>query len=254
MSGQPTIGLYAVSCSRWRRRQPWRSSTLLPAHASVYCRSVLYGIADNQLQRLQSVQNAAARLVTGTRRTEHITPVLQSLSHCTGSGLSTNLQHCLWCISVSLDVHQSTVARPAPVVLACDQLVFWRLMFRRQELNVTDHLPSPAFVTRHCPQEHLQHCWKLTCLINGCGAGVFELAPEKCTVWYDMIIMMSPFFPRSLELPLAVHAAACIWSKLVSFYLRCKCSVLVIIVNTERKKYNENNTWSVKCFNDSKVY
>ena len=44
-----------------------------------YCNSVLYGIADNQLQRLQSVQNAAARLVTGTRRTEHITPVLQSL-------------------------------------------------------------------------------------------------------------------------------------------------------------------------------
>ena len=51
-----------------------------------------YGIADNQLQRLQSVQNAAARLVTGgrpnqsrrsvlnrqltgTRRSEHITPV-----------------------------------------------------------------------------------------------------------------------------------------------------------------------------------
>ena len=44
-----------------------------------YCNSVLYGIADNQLQRLQSVQNAAARLVTGTRRSEHITPVLRSL-------------------------------------------------------------------------------------------------------------------------------------------------------------------------------
>jgi len=28
---------------------------------------------------MQSVQNAAARLVTGTRRTDHITPVLQSL-------------------------------------------------------------------------------------------------------------------------------------------------------------------------------
>ena len=38
-----------------------------------YCNFVLYGIADNQLQRLQSVQNAAARFVTGTRRTEHIT-------------------------------------------------------------------------------------------------------------------------------------------------------------------------------------
>ena len=78
---------------------------MTPVHSFVstrldYCNSVLYGIADNQLQRLQSVQNATARLVTCTRRTEHITPVLQSL-HC---GLSTNLHH--WCISVSLDVHQ----------------------------------------------------------------------------------------------------------------------------------------------------
>jgi len=44
-----------------------------------YCNSLLYGIADSQLRRLQSVQNADTRLITGTRRTEHITPVLQSL-------------------------------------------------------------------------------------------------------------------------------------------------------------------------------
>jgi len=46
-----------------------------------YCNSLLYGIADSdsQLRRLQSDQNAAAGLITGTRRTEHITPVLQSL-------------------------------------------------------------------------------------------------------------------------------------------------------------------------------
>ena len=44
-----------------------------------YCNALLYAIADCQLQRLQSVQNAAARLVTGLRRTEHITPILKSL-------------------------------------------------------------------------------------------------------------------------------------------------------------------------------
>ena len=38
-----------------------------------YCNAVLHGITDNQLQRLQSVQNAAARLVTRTGRCEHIT-------------------------------------------------------------------------------------------------------------------------------------------------------------------------------------
>jgi len=67
-----------LSCSRWRRKQPWCSSTLDSTHLH-YCNSVLYGIADNQLRRLQSAQNAVAWLATGMRRTEHITPVLKSL-------------------------------------------------------------------------------------------------------------------------------------------------------------------------------
>jgi len=44
-----------------------------------YCNSVCCGIADKLLQRLQSVQNAAARLVTRTGRREHISPVLREL-------------------------------------------------------------------------------------------------------------------------------------------------------------------------------
>jgi len=44
-----------------------------------YCNSLLTGVNDGLLRRLQSVQNAAARLVTGTRRCEHITPVLRQL-------------------------------------------------------------------------------------------------------------------------------------------------------------------------------
>ena len=44
-----------------------------------YCNSLLHGITDGLLQRLQSVQNAAARLVTGARRRDHITPVLHEL-------------------------------------------------------------------------------------------------------------------------------------------------------------------------------
>ena len=53
-------------------------------HAFICCRldncnALLYGIADNQFQRLQSVQNAVARLITGSRRSEHITQVLCSL-------------------------------------------------------------------------------------------------------------------------------------------------------------------------------
>ena len=44
-----------------------------------YTATLFCGISDILLQRLQAVQNAAARLVTGTRRCDHITPVLQQL-------------------------------------------------------------------------------------------------------------------------------------------------------------------------------
>ena len=42
-------------------------------------KSLLYGIPQTALQRLQKVQNCAARLITRTRKYEHITPVLQRL-------------------------------------------------------------------------------------------------------------------------------------------------------------------------------
>ena len=58
------------------------TKTLVQAFISCrldYCNSLLYGISDGLLRRLQSVQNAAARLVSGARRRDHITPVLQQL-------------------------------------------------------------------------------------------------------------------------------------------------------------------------------
>jgi len=51
-----------------------------------YCNSLFYGIAENLMSRLQSVQNAAARLVTGARRYDHITPVPLASSSMSGSG------------------------------------------------------------------------------------------------------------------------------------------------------------------------
>jgi len=44
-----------------------------------YCNLLYCGIADGLLSRLQPVQNAAARLVTGLGRREHITSVLRQL-------------------------------------------------------------------------------------------------------------------------------------------------------------------------------
>ena len=44
-----------------------------------YCNSLYVGIDQAELNRLQLVQNAAAHLLTGTKKREHITPVLSSL-------------------------------------------------------------------------------------------------------------------------------------------------------------------------------
>ena len=44
-----------------------------------YCNSCLWGLPQNQLDRLQTVQNNAARIVSGIRKRDHITPVLREL-------------------------------------------------------------------------------------------------------------------------------------------------------------------------------
>jgi len=44
-----------------------------------YCNSLYFGIADGLMSRLQSVQNAAARLITEVRRCEHITPAIRQM-------------------------------------------------------------------------------------------------------------------------------------------------------------------------------
>ena len=44
-----------------------------------YCNAILYGRTKSNVQKLQRVQNSIACIVTGTRRTEHITPVLSRL-------------------------------------------------------------------------------------------------------------------------------------------------------------------------------
>ena len=44
-----------------------------------YCNSLLYGLPKELSKKLQSVMNTAARLVTRTRKFDHITPVLQDL-------------------------------------------------------------------------------------------------------------------------------------------------------------------------------
>lgn len=44
-----------------------------------YCNSLLYGVSKKEIAMLQSVQNRSARIVTGSRWCDHITPVLNGL-------------------------------------------------------------------------------------------------------------------------------------------------------------------------------
>ena len=44
-----------------------------------YCNGLVYGLPSSEIQKLQRLQNAAARLITRTKKSDHITPVLINL-------------------------------------------------------------------------------------------------------------------------------------------------------------------------------
>ena len=44
-----------------------------------YCNALFSGLPNSTMKRLQLMQNAAARLLTSTRKCDHITPILASL-------------------------------------------------------------------------------------------------------------------------------------------------------------------------------
>ena len=62
---------YVVTTMLRRQQNPWFMRSSAFSSRLDYCNSLLFGVTDQQLKRLQSVQNAAARLVTGTRRSDH---------------------------------------------------------------------------------------------------------------------------------------------------------------------------------------
>ena len=59
-----------------------------------YCNGVLAGLPASQLSRLQSVRHAAAWLIHGVRRYDHVTPLLQQL-HWLSVPVRVNFKLCV---------------------------------------------------------------------------------------------------------------------------------------------------------------
>jgi len=76
-----------------------------------WCNSLLYGVPENLLRKVESVQNAAARLLTGACRSDHITPVLCQLHWLP---VQRRVEFKIACL-----VHQS-LASLAPTYLTAD--------------------------------------------------------------------------------------------------------------------------------------
>ena len=97
-----TSVLYLITQYQWRRRHAvsvrWHTVTFAASQLSEnafppllakqsfmtnhvmsrldYGNAMLYGLPETQLRKLQMIQNSAARLITGTRRRDHVTPIL----------------------------------------------------------------------------------------------------------------------------------------------------------------------------------
>ncbi len=61
----------------------WTDYSLVCLSRLDYCNSLYYGQSQSFIMHLQMVQNAAARLITGSRRFDRISPILISLNWLT---------------------------------------------------------------------------------------------------------------------------------------------------------------------------
>ena len=79
-----SIAFYHIYDVKHIRKYLNRNLTEKIVHALItskldYCNSLQFGLSNCQLQKLQRVQNAAERIIAGTRKYDHIIPILREL-------------------------------------------------------------------------------------------------------------------------------------------------------------------------------
>jgi len=145
-----------------------------------------------QLRRLQSVQNAATWFITGTRRTEHITPVLQSLHWLLAQqrilfNLAVLVHKCLnRCAPGYLadDCRWNRHRRPSirsPSSMKLLEVPSTRTMFGEQSFainrpRVWSSLPA-SFLTQRCQLMSFLIILRLISSFNSCGVCDSEQMP-----------------------------------------------------------------------------
>ena len=161
-----------------------------------YCNSLLVGAADCVIRKLQGVQNAAARLITGTRKFDHITSILRdfhwlSVHQGIKYKITMLVNKCLqglaphiWLSFANqwlslLDV--GTWGRLPPANWVCNgqpQLsVAGTLLFPVQTFGTAY---QPTCIFHHCRRQHLHDTWRHTC-----SAALNDMICLQC-IWVSL--------------------------------------------------------------------
>jgi len=106
-----------------------------------YCNSLLYSVSNSLIRKVQSIQNAAARLLVRTRQHEHISPVLRQL-HWLPCPETYQLQIGTLCLLISVRLHNSVLGW------------WYRFGFWRTQMAATLFRQQIAFCSMHT-----QHIW-----------------------------------------------------------------------------------------------
>ena len=119
-----------------------------------YCNSILYGLPVFQLQRLQHVQNIAARIVTRLTKTDHTTPILKIYTGCLWN-FTSSINSCLLLTPASMENRQSICLSSSQPIL---QPVLYALHLSPDSVSQATTTTPTRSVPELAPSSLLPQC------------------------------------------------------------------------------------------------